>query len=199
MSEKHNVTINGISYNLPPFTAGQLRRKADPANQKAAEAIKIHAKAIEESRSLTSEEIQKVTILQREVRNEYTELVLAALNNQYPELTIEDVETLTPVAITKIFNEILMLTLTGDNEPEKKSSGEQLTWGETWSHIALATGWTIKEIDNTPWPDVADLLRYMRKNPPTYLLTKWAYFKTEPTNTPTSLEELKQGLMELGL
>ena len=38
--------------------------------------------------------------------------------------------------------------------------------------IVTVTGWTIRELDATPWPDVMDLLDYWTANPPLHLMVK---------------------------
>ena len=58
-----------------------------------------------------------LTLAKRQIDVKHTELILAALQNQYPHLTLEEVETLTPNRITQLFNEILTITTAGTNEP----------------------------------------------------------------------------------
>jgi len=38
--------------------------------------------------------------------------------------------------------------------------------------IVSATGWTIRELDETPWPDALDLLDYWLDCPPVHLMVK---------------------------
>jgi hypothetical protein len=73
-----------------------------------------------EERDLTVEEVKQLSTTQRELAIEHTNLVLAALKNQYPELTLDDVETLTPTKISALFNDIYLLTVSGSNEPGEK-------------------------------------------------------------------------------
>jgi hypothetical protein len=46
-----------------------------------------------------------------------------------------------------------------------------LSWGDLYGLIITATGWTPREVDVTPWPDVMDLLHYWRHHPPIHILT----------------------------
>jgi hypothetical protein len=73
-----------------------------------------------EERDLTVEEVKQLSTTQRELAIEHANLVLAALKNQYPELTLDDVETLTPTKISALFNDIYLLTVSGSNEPGEK-------------------------------------------------------------------------------
>ena len=38
--------------------------------------------------------------------------------------------------------------------------------------LVTATGWTIRELDETPWPVVLDLLEYWADSPPLHLMVK---------------------------
>jgi hypothetical protein len=38
--------------------------------------------------------------------------------------------------------------------------------------IVTATGWTIRELDATPWPDVLDLLDYWTASPPVHVMVR---------------------------
>jgi hypothetical protein len=58
----------------------------------------------------------------------------------------------------------------------------------------MSTGWTIQEIDNTPWPDMIDLLRYLKLNPPMYLQYKWVHFESDKGHKPTE-SELEDAIM----
>jgi len=40
-----------------------------------------------------------------------------------------------------------------------------MNWGQLYSRIITEIGWTTKEIDETPWPDLLDLLCYWVDNP----------------------------------
>ena len=111
--EKHTITLGGQVYNLPPFNAGQMRRKVDPLMQETKELL-ARVEGITEP---TNADALDLTMCQRDIARRQAELVLAAIQNQYPHLTLEDVETLTPSRIAQLFNEIMMLTTLGDNEP----------------------------------------------------------------------------------
>lgn len=115
--EKHIAVINGVTYNLPPFNAGQMRKQVDPVTRQAADMLSLLGKAREEDRALTPEETRILTLNQREISIKHAELLLAALQNQYPKVTLDDVETLTPTKISHLYNEIYSLTVAGDNEP----------------------------------------------------------------------------------
>lgn len=60
--------------------------------------------------------------------------------------------------------------------------------------IVTTTGWTIRELDDTPWPEIADLLDYWHESPPVHLLMK-ADMKYEPQEPeearPMNPEELR--------
>lgn len=116
MAEKHVVTIKGEAFNLPPFTAGQMRRQVDPVLKETAE-ILTQAQALMASADPSAENVLTLTIQQRRVACQQAELVLAALQNQYPHLTLDDVEALSPTRVSQVFNELLMLTTSGTNEP----------------------------------------------------------------------------------
>jgi len=115
MAEKHVVTIKGQAYNLPPFTAGQMRRQVDPVLQ-ATRDILTRAQGLQEG-DPNAEEVLDLTIQQRDLARQQADLVLAALQNQYPHVTLDDVETLTPARISQTFNELHQLTIQGSNEP----------------------------------------------------------------------------------
>lgn len=116
----YEVVLNGKTYNLPPFNAGQMRRLVDPVIQKSAQMIALINTTKAESRDLTVDEVKQLSTTQRELAIQHTELLLAALKNQYPELTLDDVETLTPTRISALFNDIYLLTVSGANEPGEK-------------------------------------------------------------------------------
>jgi hypothetical protein len=113
--EKHVVTIGGKVFNLPPFTAGQFRRLVDPVLQKARETMLKIAEM--DKTALKNEDLMDLTFAQREIEQGHADCVLAALQNQYPSLTMDDLDTLTPHRITATFNEIILITQTGANEP----------------------------------------------------------------------------------
>jgi hypothetical protein len=52
----------------------------------------------------------------------------------------------------------------------------------------MSTGWTVQQIDATPWPDMVDLLRYLKLNPPMYLQYKWVHFEADKGKKPTEEE-----------
>ena len=115
MAEKHVVIIKGQAFNLPPFTAGQMRRQVDPVLQGTMDILgKAHALQAGEA---TAEAVLELSLLQRDIARQHAELVLAALQNQYPHLTLDEVETLTPTRISQVFNELHQLTIQGSNEP----------------------------------------------------------------------------------
>jgi hypothetical protein len=43
----------------------------------------------------------------------------------------------------------------------------------------MATGWTIQQIEVTPWPSVLDLLSYWQENPPLHILVQAFFDKKE--------------------
>ena len=66
------------------------------------------------------------------------------------------------------------------------------------------TGWTLQQLEATPWPDVLELLAYWREWPPVHVLVKTGFFtdskaKGGPAIRPTSEEQLRQILAESGL
>lgn len=115
MSEKNVVAIKGQVFNLPPFTAGQMRRQVDPVLQ-ATRDILTRAQALQEGNP-NNEDVLDLTMLQRDLARQQADLVLGALQNQYPHVTLDDVETLTPARISQVFNELHQLTIQGSNEP----------------------------------------------------------------------------------
>lgn len=76
-----------------------------------------------------------------------------------------------------------------------EEEGEALSWGEIWSHVILATGWTVPEIEACPWPDFAILLKYMKKNPPLYKMFRWANFEEEEKGHRPTEDELAQAIV----
>jgi hypothetical protein len=116
VAEKHVVTIKGEAYNLPPWNAGQMRRQVDPMLQET-KALLEQAGIIQSGQAPVPALLLDLSMRQRNVARAQAELVLAALQNQYPNLTLDDVETLTPARIAQVFNELLLLTCSGSNEP----------------------------------------------------------------------------------
>lgn len=114
--EKHTVTIKGEVFNLPPFTAGQMRRQVDPL-LKATQELLAKAQGVVEAGEPSASDALDLSVEQRRLACLQGDLVLAALQNQYPHLTLDDVETLTPSRIAQVFNELHLLTTAGDNEP----------------------------------------------------------------------------------
>jgi hypothetical protein len=53
---------------------------------------------------------------------------------------------------------------------EAPTGGDPLSWGDLYGLIITATGWTPRQVDATPWPDVLDLLSYWRHHPPIHIL-----------------------------
>ena len=66
--------------------------------------------------------------------------------------------------------------------------------------LVTATGWTIRELDATPWPDVLDLLDYWSECPPLHLMVK-AYLgiKAPKEEKTMTTDEFMQGLKGFGL
>lgn len=114
--EKHTVTIKGKVYSLPPFNAGQFRRLVDPILLQAKTALE-RLEAIKTDSGSANAELIDLTLLQREIERGHAECALAALQNEYPALTMDDLETLTTHRISGLFNEIMLVTQTGVNEP----------------------------------------------------------------------------------
>lgn len=114
------VNINGKEYNTPPFSAGMMRRLVSPVMDKSAGMIALINAPTSEKREITTEEVVHISKIQRELVLEHTDIVLACLKQQYPELTLDDVETLTPTHISKLFNKIYLMTISGANEVGEK-------------------------------------------------------------------------------
>lgn len=38
--------------------------------------------------------------------------------------------------------------------------------------MITTTGWTVRQVDETPWPDIQDLINYWMSNPPLHLMLK---------------------------
>ena len=114
--KNHVVMIKGQPYNLPPFTAGQMRHLVDPVLRETADLMK-QALSMREGTSLEPQDFLDLTLRQREAAVAQADAVLAALKNQYQHLTLDDLETLTPARIAQTFNELHQLTIQGSNEP----------------------------------------------------------------------------------
>lgn len=62
--------------------------------------------------------------------------------------------------------------------------------------VVTATGWTIQQLDATPWPAVMDLIDYWADNPPVhrlvaaYLGVKPKRKRKKPQEQPTDLQAL---------
>ena len=56
-----------------------------------------------------------------------------------------------------------------------------MNWGALTSRILTATGWTWRELDETPFPAILDLTRYWRWHPPVHELVLQAWFEPEGT------------------
>lgn len=48
-----------------------------------------------------------------------------------------------------------------------------------------ATGWTVQEVDATPWPDLLDLLDYLDNNPPLHVMIRGFLGIKGRTKAPT--------------
>lgn len=77
MSDKATVTIKGQVYDLPPLTTGQLRRHAAPL--------------LERIRSLKDGASMEEAL---GTLGEQSDLLHMALQNRYPSITLEDVESM---------------------------------------------------------------------------------------------------------
>ena len=93
-----------------------MRRQVDPLLEDLAALLDL-ANSLKAEGELAGAEMFDLTRRQRQVARAQSDLVLAALRNQYPHLDQEAVETLTPARISQVFNEILLLTTSGSNEP----------------------------------------------------------------------------------
>jgi len=114
--EKHTAKIGGKDYNLPPWNAGQFRRLVDPILEETKE-ILDRLETIKEGAEPDGQTMLALTISKRQIDVKHTELVLEALKNEYPHMSMVELETLTPTRITQLFNEILLITTSGTNEP----------------------------------------------------------------------------------
>lgn len=114
--EKKTVTIKGQVYTLPPFNNGQMRHGVDPLLLQTRE-VQKRAKAVEQSGTPDMDAMLELSILGREIQQKQANLALEGLRNAYPKLTMEDLDELTPNQLSTIFNEILVVTQNGSNEP----------------------------------------------------------------------------------
>lgn len=114
----HTATIGGKVYSLPPFTAGQMRRRVDPTFELTASLLK-QAKEIEAGGSPDAEDLVEMSLSQRKIQREHAELVAMAIQNQYPKFTLDDLDDLTPTEVSDLFNRIMVITTTGVNEPNR--------------------------------------------------------------------------------
>ena len=56
-----------------------------------------------------------------------------------------------------------------------------------------ATGWTVQQLEATPWPDISDLRKYWQNHPPVHVLVAAFFEKKDTARTPTE-DELEQGI-----
>ena len=66
--------------------------------------------------------------------------------------------------------------------------------------LVTATGWTVAELDRTPWPDVMDLLDYWAECPPLHLMVRAYMGYKSPKKAPAmTASEFMQELKGTGL
>ncbi len=105
------VTIKGTKYALQPFTAGQLRREA---SAKLASIEDLSAK-------LTAGEMTPGRALPDLVGNA-CDLVLLSLNNKYPEIALDDVESLSFSEIqAAVTSAVEASRMSGEMKPQRVS------------------------------------------------------------------------------
>ena len=75
------ITIKDKTYNLPPLNTGQIRRNAGP--------LLVAIKALSESTDPMA-----AVMAVPELIGQHADLLHMALRNEYPHVTLEDVETL---------------------------------------------------------------------------------------------------------
>lgn len=78
---KNTVTIKGQEYVLPPLNTGQIRRHAGPL------LASIQALAVSEDKLAAVASVPSLI-------GEHADLLHMALSNRYPDVTLEDVESL---------------------------------------------------------------------------------------------------------
>ena len=66
--------------------------------------------------------------------------------------------------------------------------------------FVTAAGWTVQQLDDTPWPRVMSIRDYWGENPPLHLLVK-AYMgiKSKKETPAMTASEFMQGLKGTGL
>ena len=116
MSDVQILTLKGAVYELPPFNYGQMRRRVDPLLERT-QAILARIRELQERGPVDDAEYLELALEQRKIAAEQAALVLAALQNRYPHLTIEDLDELTPARLTTLYNQIIEVTASGANEP----------------------------------------------------------------------------------
>jgi len=63
--------------------------------------------------------------------------------------------------------------------------------------LITGTGWTLRELESTPWPDCLELMSYWKHHPPVHVLVR-GFFEIEddePGNIPTE-DELEAGIRD---
>jgi hypothetical protein len=103
------VTIKGSTFELQTFTAGQLRHVV---SAKLAAVEVLYAK-------LEAGDISPVAVMPELIKN-CCEIVLVSLQNKYPDITIEQVESLTFIEIQEAVNAACATArMTGEAKPQR--------------------------------------------------------------------------------
>jgi len=66
-----------------------------------------------------------------------------------------------------------------------------------WGLVITATGWTVQQLEATPWPDVLELMHYWVAFPPIHILVKKGFFKeADQPRTITNPDELQAAIKD---
>jgi len=97
--EQATITIQGKTYNLPPFNTGQIRRSLKPLLE-----------AVVKFGNGPSADPMAQVLAFPDLAGEHADLLLLALRNEYPDLTLEEVESLTFSEVQVALNKVIAMT-----------------------------------------------------------------------------------------
>jgi hypothetical protein len=109
MSEPSTITLSGTVYNVPPLNTGQVR-KHWPALVECLQALKSSTGVIAQAGAFGAEVDRAQSV------------VLLALQNQYPHLTLEDLDPLLNDELQEALGKVITATGLGS----KANQGEAL-------------------------------------------------------------------------
>lgn len=109
--ERKTVTIKGQAYNLPPLSTGQMRKGAGPM------LAAINALSIKDAG-------EAITALP-EIMGQHAELLAMALQNEYPHITQDDVESMIWPDLQAAVGDLLKVSGLVGRQGEVKPQGTQ--------------------------------------------------------------------------